>query len=162
MGYSSEIIGESTIKGQVDDPCRWFRPFFRRQSFGNIHMLSITGWGQGQCGFAVNLRHWNSVRWYEIIYITHMYNHYNESFTPMLWSRFTFVPTVGWLSVWKKITGDVTNLIRNKHPIAWMLVIINCSFGFPPYFFPTSITTCSTWKRINRSLFVSGVVVFCA
>ena len=29
---------------------------------------------------------------------------------------------------------NVTNLIRNKHPIAWMLVIINCSFGFPPYF----------------------------
>ena len=27
MGCSSEIIGKSAIKGQVDDPCRWFRPW---------------------------------------------------------------------------------------------------------------------------------------
>ena len=29
------------------------------QSYGNIHELSITGWGQGQCGFAVNRVLWD-------------------------------------------------------------------------------------------------------
>ena len=63
-------------------------------------------WNNGKKfkGLAKNL---NSVRWYEIIYITHYVKSlYNESFYPHVVITI-YVPTDGWLIIrLKKITSD--------------------------------------------------------